>query len=58
MKAKVNYNAVGSWLEPYIGHEFQIYSVTNSIVIFWMNYENGEVSRMSEDRKLFDIISI
>ncbi|HAY3540799.1 hypothetical protein HZP95_08590 [Elizabethkingia anophelis] len=34
MKAKVNYNAIDTWLEPYIGHEFEVVKVTRNLVYF------------------------
>ena len=39
-KAKVNKYAEGTWLEPYIGYEFEVQEITRSFVYFYM--DNGK----------------
>jgi hypothetical protein len=60
MKAKVNYNAIETWLEPYIGHEFEVYAKTKNYIWFWIDYgdkaKGRRYERIKEEIKYFEIL--
>lgn len=55
MKAKVNYNAVGTWLEPYIGHEFTFINETRQFITIEFDYGNSGVRLRKLEKKYFDL---
>lgn len=56
MKAKVNYNAYDTWLEPYIGWSFDVMKTTHHKVIFFMDGGHGKRIICSHQKRLFDLI--
>lgn len=56
MKAKVNYNAYDTWLEPYIGHEFKVKKHNKLSVWFWMDHGYSKDELHHYDAEYFDLI--
>lgn len=54
--AKVNYFAVDTWLEPYIGWKFEITRKNKSTVYFKMDMGEGTFKEENHDAKYFDIV--
>lgn len=48
--AKVNYGAIGTWLEPYIGFTFDVKKVGKTVIWFYM--DNGKPKPDVEKTKL------
>lgn len=55
--AKVNYSAVDTWLEPYIGWEFEVKKVTRDNVYFYMDNGKGNPDLDVYTRSKFDLIT-
>lgn len=54
---KINDNACGTWLEPYIGHEFAYIRETKEMVFFVIEYGNtGSGEAVSTEKENVDII--
>lgn len=54
LRATVNYNAIGTWLEPYINYSFPLDKVTKNFAYFTMHYGDG-TSKHKESITYFDI---
>ena len=55
MKAKVNYNAEGTWLEPYIGHEFTVLNESRYFITIEFNYGDAGSRSRKLEKKYFDL---
>ncbi len=55
-KIKVTNRAEGTWLEPYIGWEFQVKKIGKNVV--WFFFDNGGTKPCVEKyrKSIFDII--
>lgn len=52
----INDNACGTWLEPYIGHEFKYMKETKTEVFFIIEYGHPDnMQQVSTDLKNVDI---
>ena len=56
MLAEVNHYAIGTWLEPYIGYEFEVTRKTKNHV--WFLMDNGGKTKDVEkyDSHVFNIV--
>lgn len=54
-KATINNNAVGSWLEPYIGYKVDVVKISKDFL--WFKWDSGNIQPSVEkhDRHLFTI---
>jgi len=55
--AKVNNNAYDTWLEPYIGYEFEYTKITKSKIYFKVDMGFGKFIIESTDLENFDILN-
>jgi len=56
MKAKVNYNAKGTWLEPYIGQEFEVLNESRYYITIEFDYGNSGSRLKKLEKKYFNFI--
>lgn len=54
-KAKVNKYAEGTWLEPYIGYEFEVQEITRSFVYFYMDNGKEKPDIEWHEKGIFDL---
>ena len=52
--AEVNYNAMDTWLEPYIGMKLQVKKKGTTKVWFYMDYGNPKMEVHKIDRQIFN----
>jgi len=50
--AVVNYNAVGSWLEPYIGHSLNL--IKRGVKVTWFEINYGKLVKRKADSIFFN----
>ncbi len=50
--AVVNYNAIDTWLEPYIGRTLKI--IKRGVRITWFEMDYGEIVKRKADSSLFN----
>lgn len=48
----VNYNAVGSWLEPYIGHKLRL--IKRGVKVTWFEINYGKLAKRKADSSFFN----
>jgi hypothetical protein len=53
--AKVNYSAMGTWLEPYISWEFKIKKVGKTVIWFYMDNGKPKPDVTKYYKRVFDL---
>ena len=51
-QAKINYNAIGTWLEPYIGHVFDVHKKFSKSATILMDYGKSNLCKRRVDAEL------